>query len=160
MDLAIDKIRMLIVEARRHEVKEAATDPDAGSNAIDDGFADVLADQPGDEGGRDGAEEEMRGLVAGLNVDEAADLLALVYVGRGDMEPEDWASARMLAAERLNAATLDLADTLSTLLSDLGDLLDEALSAMGETVADREAGAPDLEETEPADGAAAETARG
>ncbi len=159
MDLAIDKIRMLIVEARRLEVKEAATDPDAGSNAIDDGFADVLADQPGDEGGRDGAEEEMRGLVAGLNVDEAADLLALVYVGRGDMEPEDWALARMLAAERLNAATLDLADYLLG-IPDLGDLLDEALSAMGETVADREAGAPDLEETEPADGAAAETARG
>ncbi len=147
MDLAIDKIRMLIVEARRLDVKESATDPDSGSDAIDDGFTDVLADQGVDEGGIDGAEQELRGLVAGLNADEAADLLALVYVGRGDIEPEEWEAARRLAAERLDAGSLTLADYLLG-IPDLGDLLEEALAALGETLDDRGADAPDVEETE------------
>ncbi len=150
MDLSIDKIRSLIVEARRLDVKEGPTDVDSGSNPIDDGYADVLADQPADEGGADGAEQEFRGQIEAMNDDEAADLLALVYIGRGDYEPGDWDEARTLAAERLGASSVSLTDYLLG-TPNLGDLLDEALGSMGETLDDGAGANADLEETEPDD---------
>jgi len=146
MDLAVDKIRSLIVEARRFDVKEGATDPDSGSNPIDDGQTDVLADEPSDEGGADGTEAEFRGMVDAMNDDEAADLLALLYVGRGDHDVDEWDTARQLAGER-NAASDDLSDYLLG-IPNLGDLLEEGLDAMGETLSDEEGGDPDTEETE------------
>lgn len=149
MDLSVDKIRSMIVEARRLAVKEAGTDPDSGSNLIDDGQTDVLTDEVLDEGGTDGMEAEFRGLVVALNEDEAADLLALVYVGRGDYDIDEWDTARQLAGER-NSASGDLTDYLLG-IPNLGDLLDEGLDAMGETLTDDGGGAPDLEETEDPD---------
>ncbi len=150
MDLSVDKIRSMIVEARRLDVKEGDTDPDSGSNPIDDGQTDVLTDEAVDEGGTDGTEAEFRGLVGALNEDEAADLLALLYVGRGDYDIDEWATARQLAGER-NASSGDLADYLLG-IPNLGDLLDEGLDAMGETLTDETGGDPDLEETEDEDG--------
>ncbi len=146
MDLSVDKIRSMIVEARRLDVKEGDTDPDSGSNPIDDGQTDVLTDEAVDEGGADGMEAEFRGLIGALNEDEAADLLALVYIGRGDYDIDEWDTARQLAGER-NASSGDLADYLLG-IPNLGDLLDEALDAMGETLTDEPGGDPDLEETE------------
>jgi len=150
MDLSVDKIRSMIVEARRLDVKEADTDPDSGSNPIDDGATDVLTDSAVDEGGTDGTEAEFRGLIDALNDDEAADLLALLYVGRGDYDVDEWSTARQLAGER-NAASGDLGDYLLG-IPNLGDLLDEGLDAMGETLTDASGGDPDTEETEEAAG--------
>ena len=146
MDISIDKIRSLILEARRIDVKEQDTDPDSGSNPIDDGEIDVLSDQGVDEGGVDGAEAELRGMIDGLNEDEAADVLALLYVGRGDFEIDQWDEAVTLARQR-NAASPDLADYLIG-TPNLGDLLDEGLDAMGETLTDEGGLDADVEETE------------
>lgn len=38
-------------------------------------------------------EEEFRELVADLNVDELADLVALAWIGRGDYDVSEWANA-------------------------------------------------------------------
>lgn len=146
MDIGIDRIRTLIVEARRIDVKEGATDPDSGSNPIDDGQTDVLTDQDLAEGGLDGAELEFRGQIEALNVDEAADVLALLYIGRGDFDASQWQEARALGLER-NAASNDLADYLLG-IPNLGDLLAEGLDAMGETLDDETGADPDVEETE------------
>lgn len=134
MDIAIDKIRALIVEARRIDVKEADTDPDSGSNAIDDGETDVLTSSEGDEG-RDATEIEFRGMIDGMNDDERADVIALVYLGRGDFDIEEWDDAVALARERNETSG---GDTASYLLGipNLGDLLDEGLSAHGDTLED------------------------
>ena len=43
-----DKVRYIITEARTFDGKEGDSDPDSGSNAADDGMADVLEDQPDD----------------------------------------------------------------------------------------------------------------
>ena len=37
-----------------------------------------------------GAEEQFDGLLEGMNEDALADLVALVWVGRGDFEPEEF----------------------------------------------------------------------
>ena len=87
MDIALDKVCDLIVRARAVDVKEGMTDPASGSNPIDDGSLDVLTDAPDDM-----TEAEIRDVISGLNEDERHDLIALVYVGRGDFEPEEWAT--------------------------------------------------------------------
>ena len=69
-------------------------------------------------------------MIAGLNDDERADLIALVYIGRGDMEPEEWGDAVRLAKEREKSSAVSTADWLIG-IPNLGDLLDEGLAAMG-----------------------------
>ncbi|HEV2602484.1 MAG TPA: DUF3775 domain-containing protein [Microvirga sp.] len=125
MDIPLDKVCDLILRARAIDVKDAVTDPASGSNPIDDGNLDSLISSPDDT-----TEEEMRDVIAGLNEDERADLIALVYIGRGDMEPEEWGAAVRLAKEREDAMSISAADWLIG-IPNLGDLLDEGLAAMG-----------------------------
>ena len=125
MDIPLDKVCDLILRARAIDVKDAVTDPASGSNPIDDGNLDSLIASPDDT-----TEEEMRDVIAGLNEDERADLIALVYIGRGDMEPEEWGAAVRLAKEREDAMSISAADWLIG-IPNLGDLLDEGLAAMG-----------------------------
>jgi hypothetical protein len=125
MDIALDKVCDIIVRARAIDVKEGDTDPDSGSNPIDDANLDTLADNPDDQ-----TEAELRDVIAGLNDDERNNLIALVYVGRGDLEPEEWGAAVRLAAERQAAGGADAADWLIG-IPNLADLLDEGLVAMG-----------------------------
>ncbi|WP_375465261.1 DUF3775 domain-containing protein [uncultured Methylobacterium sp.] len=126
MDIAADTVTEIILRLRAVEVKEGATDPDSGSNAIDDGATDVLT-----SGTDDATESEVRGMIAGLNDDERADLLALLYVGRGDMEPEEWGEAVSFARERMAAGDGAVKTLLGT--PDAGDLLEEGMAALGIT---------------------------
>jgi Protein of unknown function (DUF3775) len=125
MDIALDKVCEFILRAKAIDVKEGDTDPASGSNPIDDGGLDTLTANPDDA-----TEQELRDVIAGLNDDERADLIALVYVGRGDMEPEEWSDAVRLARERESSSALSTADWLIG-IPNLGDLLDEGLSLMG-----------------------------
>ena len=52
------------------------------------------------------------------------------YIGRGDMEPEEWGAAVRLAREREASSSLSTADWLIG-IPNLADLLDEGLNAMG-----------------------------
>ena len=100
MDIALDKVCDIIVRARAIDMKEGDTDPASGSNPIDDANLDTLVANPDDA-----TEEELREVIAGLNEDERHDLIALVYVGRGDLEPEEWVEAVRLAREREDASS-------------------------------------------------------
>ena len=46
MDIALDKVCEFIIRAKAIDVKEGATDPDSGSNPIDDGNLDSLMESP------------------------------------------------------------------------------------------------------------------
>lgn len=129
MDIPLDKVCELILRVRAIDVKEGITDPASGSNPIDDGSIDALTASPDDA-----TEDEIRDVIAGLNDDERADLIALVYVGRGDMEPEEWGAAVRLAREREESSALSTADWLIG-IPNLADLLDEGLNAMGRSCA-------------------------
>ncbi|WP_210485517.1 DUF3775 domain-containing protein [Microvirga antarctica] len=129
MTIATDTVCELILRARAIDVKEELTDPDSGSNPIDDGGVDALMD-----GGDDATEEELREVISGLNDDERAELIALVYVGRGDMDAAEWPDAVRLAREREAANVLPTVDWLLG-IPNLGDLWDEGLAAMGRSCA-------------------------
>ncbi len=126
MDIAVDKVTEFVLRLRAVEVKEGATDPDSGSNPIDDGSTDVLV-----SGTDDATEREIRGAIASLNDDERANLLALLYVGRGDMEPEEWADAVRFARDREAAGEGAAYELLG--VPNASDLLEEGLDRLGIT---------------------------
>jgi uncharacterized protein DUF3775 len=131
MDIALDKVCEIILRARAIDVKEPRdAETVSGSNPIDDANALTLV-----ESADDATEEELREVIAGLNEDERHDLIALVYIGRGDLEPEEWVEAVRLAREREDAMSISAADWLLG-IPNLGDLLDEGLAAMGRTCAE------------------------
>ena len=74
-----------------------------------------------------GAEEQFDGLLEGMNEDEVADLVALLWVGRGDFEPEEWEDARRTALEQ---ATTPTAEYLKG-TDHLAEHLEAGLEAMG-----------------------------
>lgn len=100
MDIAATKVAEFVDLARRFDVKDAAPDGASGSNGLDDGMTDVLLDGPEDAIG-----QELAGFIAGLNEDERAELVALVWVGRGDFEPEEWTDAVKMARQRREGPT-------------------------------------------------------
>lgn len=124
MDIAVDTVTEIIVRLRAVEVKEGPTDPGSGSNPIDDGATDVLI-----SGTDDATEEEVRGYITALNDDQRAELLALLYVGRGDMEAEEWDEAVSFAREREAAGEGAVVSILGS--PNAADLLDEGLANLG-----------------------------
>ena len=126
MDIALDKVCELILRAREIDVKEGMTDPDSGSNPIDDGSTDVLTSSPGDS-----TEEQGREFILGLNDDERHDLVAITWIGRGDFDAEEWSEALRTAREREQGSTADYLLGIPN----VGDLLDEGLAALGRSCA-------------------------
>lgn len=126
MDIAVDKVCELILRAREVDGKEGMTDPDSGSNPIDDGSTDVLTSAPGDS-----TEDQIREFIAGLNDDERHDLVAITWIGRGDFEAEEWGEALRTAREREQGSTADYLLGIPN----VGDLLDEGLAALGRSCA-------------------------
>jgi hypothetical protein len=118
LSISTDKVGFLIEKAREFDVKEAASDPDSGSNATDDEMIDVLEDD-----GQDPVEREIRGFIRALSEDEQIDLVALMRLGRGDRPIEEWDDLRREAADQYNGRTARY------LLGEpmLGDLLAEGL---------------------------------
>lgn len=72
-------------------------------------------------------EEELRELIDDLNVDEAADLVALVWIGRGDYDAAEWADAVNEARQRSNRRTSSYLLGMPM----LADHLEEGLEAIG-----------------------------
>jgi hypothetical protein len=82
--------------------QEELVSPDSGSNPTDDERAATLQEDP-DNALRD----ELVGEIDDLEPDQQAELVALMWVGRGDMEPEEWEEALELAAERSNGSSAE-----------------------------------------------------
>ncbi|MGO4835197.1 DUF3775 domain-containing protein, partial [Rhizobiaceae sp. 2RAB30] len=72
-------------------------------------------------------EEELRELIDDLNIDEAAELVALAWVGRGDYDAAEWADAVAEARQRGNKRTSSYLLGLPM----LADYLEEGLEAIG-----------------------------
>ncbi|MBN9077885.1 MAG: hypothetical protein BGN87_22920 [Rhizobiales bacterium 65-79] len=131
-ELAIDPdtVRLFVLKARAISAALADDYRAGGEHEIE------LDDQSRDGHHHDGlaeeeeenlTAEELRELIDDLNVDEAAELLALYWVGRGDFEPAEWQEALREARQR------NLKRTSGYLLGMpmLGDWLEEGLQAIG-----------------------------
>lgn len=98
---------------------EVELDGDSKDNHRHDGLAEEKAD--------DSTEEELRELINDLNVDEAAELIALMWIGRGDYSADEWNEAVNEARQRGNRRTSKYLLGMPL----LGDWLEEGLEAIG-----------------------------
>ncbi|SEQ75351.1 DUF3775 domain-containing protein [Thalassovita taeanensis] len=80
------------------------------------------------------AEGELRAFIDRLSEEELIDLVALMWVGRGSFEPEEWEDAKATAA---NEATTPTADYLIG-TPRLSDYLENGLDALGLSAIDEE----------------------
>jgi hypothetical protein len=81
------------------------------------------------------AEGELRALIDRMNEDEQAELVAVMWIGRGSFEPEDLAEA--LATARAEASTPTADYLIGT--PHMSDHLEAGLEALGISSTDEEA---------------------
>src|SRR3954465_5339322 len=144
LNLPLDKVSFIILKAREYDVKESDTDPDEGSNAIDDGQTDVLAD-----GHDDPVREELLGAIRSLNDDERIRLVALAWLGRGTYSKEEWREAVTTARTEHSRRTAEYLLNLPL----LGDYLEDGLAMFDEGIVDDSDTREGLDsEDEPLDG--------
>ena len=121
-----DKVCHIIAKARQFDAKEDMSDPDSGSNASDDGMADVLEDLPVD---LDATRLEIVEFIRALDEDEQINLVALAWVGRGTYDLSEWRDALAEARAQHTKRTAEYLLGLPL----LGDYLHEGLAAFGES---------------------------
>jgi hypothetical protein len=116
-----DFLRSLILKLRAIMAQEDLVSPDSGSNPSDDERSATLQDDPDNL-----IRAEVEAQIEDLEPDQQAEIVALMWIGRGDLEPEEWEEALALAAEREEAATAQY------LLSHphVADYLDEGLDRL------------------------------
>ncbi len=95
-----DDLAQLIVRMRGLQAQEGEVDPDEGSNAIDDNAIDALQDSPDDLTRR-----QIMSIIRDYDDRQQAELVALLWTGRGDAEPEEWEQTVALAIERKTLPT-------------------------------------------------------
>jgi len=127
LDVNVDTICFIIQQARAFHVKEEVTIPEEPLNSADDWALQVLANHRGDP-----AYQEFVATIRDLEPDQQANLVALMWIGRGDFEAEDWEEALEQAMEERTAHTAEyliskpfVADYLETALHQLGFSCDE-----------------------------------
>jgi len=87
--ISSESVCFIIVKAREFDVQDGVTDPDSGSNASDDQMASVLETHDDDM-----TLGELRAFINALSEEEQTDLVALLWLGRGDGTAEDWQDLR------------------------------------------------------------------
>ncbi len=118
----LENLEFIIAKAREYDVQVPAVDEDSGSNPGDDGDVDILdasLDNP--------TRKELFAAIRSLNEDQRIELLALMWVGRGDFSAEEWDDALSTASERHNGREAKY--LIGTPL--LGDYIEEGLVSLG-----------------------------
>ena len=122
LSISPEKVFFIVAKARRSDGEPA-------------GF---LASDAGDDMPEDHSEHtdrsELSGFIRGLNVDEQIDLVALMWLGRGDGDLDNWRDLRAEASRAHNNRTASY--LIGTPM--LADYLEEALSQFGKSFEDFE----------------------
>jgi len=100
MDVTLDRdfLRMLVVQVRALMVK-VLEDPDDGSNPTDDPMPELRDDE------EDFSRQEVMAEIRALDQRQQAELVALMWLGRDDAEPEDWDELVQQALDRQEVPT-------------------------------------------------------
>jgi hypothetical protein len=98
-----DYLRRLVVKVRSFMGKEAPELPDEGSNPTDDALPSSAHQEDDDDLSREEVVEEIRG----LDRRQQAELVALMWLGRDDRDPEEFEQMVIEALGRREVPTED-----------------------------------------------------
>lgn len=122
LTIPVELVAQIIQLARQFEVKVAPAVSNPGPNPVDNDDVGVLEAVRSDS-----TYDRLVEVIDGLNEDEALDLVALMWVGRGTYRAEQWDEARQTARDEATHTTSDY--LLGTPL--LPDYLAEGLAELG-----------------------------
>ncbi len=122
LDLNPETVCFLVEKAREFHAKEEVTIPEEPLNPSDSSALAVLADHRDDP-----TYHEFVNAVNDLEPDQQVELVALMWLGRGDLEVSEWEQARRQAGENWTEHTAD--DLVATPL--VADYLEEGLAQLG-----------------------------
>jgi hypothetical protein len=121
LNIGLDKVCDIVLKAREFDLEDFPDDADPGADAEATQDREERLDE-----GDDPTEAELRALIDDLNDDEVVDLIALVWMGRGDFDIEDLEEARALARERHQGSSSRYLMGIPTLAEYLAEGLAEA----------------------------------
>ena len=119
-------VSFVILKAREFDVK---VDPVAAESDSEDDELAILENYADDP-----TFQEVHDFIEALNVSEQRNLVALMWIGRGDFSKEEWEDAVNEARDRATNSSADY--LLGTPL--LPDYLEEGMSEMGYSLEDLE----------------------
>lgn len=122
IDLNPDTVRFVIDKAREFHAKEDVVIPEDPDNPSGDWAAQILANHASDY-----SLIEVKGVIEDLDRDQQVCLVALMWLGRGDYDVEEWDQVLQDADDAWNERTADY--LLATPL--VADYLEEGLDLMG-----------------------------
>jgi len=122
LTITLEKLGFIIEKAREFDAEVLIDADEDGSNPADDDEREILVQSDDNP-----TEEELRGAIEGLNTDEQDELVALVWVGRGDFSRDEWPEALREARQARSGPTSDY--LVGTPL--LADYLEEGAAALG-----------------------------
>jgi hypothetical protein len=125
-DINPRKVCFIIEKSREMSSGDEVEGPDASDLTEDDSF-NVMSGA-----GQAALRSELSQFLAGLDDDETAALVALVWIGRGDFDADEWRNAVAEARGRRERSTAQY--LLGTPL--LPDYLEDALAAFGRSCGD------------------------
>jgi len=131
LEISGDKVCYIIAKAREYDVKVDPVESEPGSNPADDDEREVLEDFADDA-----TAAELKEALDDLNDDEAIDLTAMIWIGRGDFQATEWQEARALARERHRPHSADYFMGIPN----LADFIEEGFTELGHSCEDFEMG--------------------
>jgi hypothetical protein len=127
----LENLAYIVEKAREFDAETAPVDSDSGSNPSDDSDVAILeatVDNP--------TRQELTAALDSLDDDQRIEVLALMWLGRGDFDRSEWRDALAQAREIHNAH--ETSYLIGTPL--LADYLEEALAALGYSLGDYQKG--------------------
>lgn len=122
LTIPVETVAFIVQLARQFEVKVAPYDDNESGELSDEDEADLLEARRSDP-----VYDELVEVIDDLNEDEAYDLVALMWIGRGTYSADQWDEARETARVEATHSTADY--LLGTPL--LPEFLEEGLAEMG-----------------------------
>jgi hypothetical protein len=132
LTISLEKLAYIVEKAREYDAEVPVDrDDEEGSDPADDDERQILLDTPDNP-----TAQELREAIDALNVDEREELLALLWLGRGDYYAAGWSEA--LAQARDTASSTETDYLMGTPL--LGDYLEEGVEVLGLSLEDFQRG--------------------
>lgn len=125
LSIPIDRLSYIIAKVREFDSKVPPASASRSASHEYEGANEMLEDHADDA-----VQDELHHIIDDLNDDEAVELVALSWVGRGTYSAEDWKDACNTARQERRNSTADY--LLGTPL--LADYLEEGLAAFDKRV--------------------------
>jgi len=136
LEIALEKVAYVIVRSRGITDTPGTNDVETTMDRDDKTPETILLDAPGDF-----TDQELRGFLTGLNVDELASLIALAWIGRETYAPEELDEAIAVAKAEHGHAPIAYLMSLPLLPTYLAD----GLNALGIPLEELEAEVVDVD---------------